>query len=85
MYYDVKQYNILRHGRFRVVFEDGLTGDVELAPSKFRGVFETLQNPECFRNMDIINGAITWPALDVDLAPDAMYAAIKQQGVWRLE
>jgi hypothetical protein len=36
-----------------------------------------------FSQVHIDHGALTWPG-DVDLAPDAMYDAIKTHGEWVL-
>ena len=41
------------------------------------------KDPVYFRQVFVDHGAVAWPG-DVDLAPDAMYAAIKAQGVWLL-
>jgi hypothetical protein len=70
----------------RVVFVDGLTGIVDLSNlihSPQAGVFSALEDPELFARVALEYGAVTWPG-SVDLAPDAMYDAIKEHGEWRL-
>jgi hypothetical protein len=47
------------------------------------GVFKALLDPEIFQQAHVESGAVTWPG-QVDLAPDAMYQAIKSQGEWVL-
>jgi hypothetical protein len=84
MHWDVRNCGILEHGRLNVVFEDGLKGEVELSPSKFRGVFEPLRDPAFFNQAYIDHGAVTWPN-GADLAPDAMYEEIKKHGVWHIK
>jgi hypothetical protein len=42
-----------------------------------------LKDPDVFERVYIDAGALTWPG-DIDLAPDAMYAAIKANGEWVL-
>ena len=66
-----------------VTFSDGTSGKVQFKPSHLTGVFESLKDPEIFRQAFIENGVVTWPG-NIDLAPDAMYLAIKNQGEWIL-
>jgi hypothetical protein len=67
----------------RVTFADGTTGDVIFEPSHLTGVFAVLKDERIFRQVHIECGAVTWPG-DLDLAPDAMYQAIRQNGSWHL-
>lgn len=67
-----------------VKFADGLPGVVRFTDSHFRGVFEVLREPSFFKQAFIKHGAVTWPGGQVDLAPDAMYDAIKANGTWVL-
>ena len=72
--------------RLRVTFIDGLSGTVdmsELVQSPRAGVFAALADPSLFSQVRVEYGAVAWPG-ELDLAPDAMYAAIQKQGVWRL-
>jgi hypothetical protein len=66
-----------------VQFADGTTGTVQFEPSHLTGVFAALKDPQTFRQAHIEAGAVTWPG-ELDLAPDAMYDAIKSHGVWHL-
>lgn len=68
----------------RVVFNDGVTGIVRmkrLIQSASGGIFSTLADPARFAAVRIELGAVCWPG-DVDLAPDAMHAAIASSGEW---
>ena len=69
--------------RLRVTFADGTVGDVVFDPAHLTGVFAVLKDEGVFRNVRIESGAVTWPG-DLDLAPDAMYQAIRQNGCWHL-
>lgn len=72
--------------RLRVAFADGLTGIVDLSRlvhSPQAGVFAALADPSLFAQVRIDYGAVAWPG-EVDLAPDAMHAAIQAHGVWSL-
>ncbi len=67
----------------KVRFADGTQGRVRFEPSHLTGVFERLRDAEVFNQVKIEDGALTWPG-EVDLAPDAMYDAIKSHGEWVL-
>ncbi|QXP90541.1 DUF2442 domain-containing protein [Methylococcus capsulatus] len=46
-------------------------------------MFERLKEPDFFRRICVTEGFLSWPD-EIDLAPDAMYAAIKRDGEWIL-
>lgn len=72
--------------RLQVRFVDGLCGEVDMSAlvhSAMAGVFAPLADPAHFANVFVEHGAVTWPG-EIDLAPDAMHAAIKQAGTWIL-
>jgi len=59
-----------------VRFEDGTTGDVDLAYLReYGGVFEPLRDPAFFRQLraDAEAGTIVWPN-EADIAPETLYA-----------
>ena len=67
--------------RLNVCFSDGTSGIVDmsaLATCGAAGIFASV-----FEAVHVELGAVAWPG-DVDLAPDALYAAIKKQGSCRL-
>jgi hypothetical protein len=84
MHYDVVQVKPLGHLRLAVWFQDGLSGEVELRESHLYGVFEALKDPEIFQPVHCEQGFVEWPGA-IDLAPDAMYDAIRAHGCWILE
>lgn len=72
--------------RLRVTFADGLAGIVDMSAlvnSPNAGVFSALADPSLFAKVALQYGAVTWPG-DLDLAPDAMHAALQKQPVWTL-
>jgi hypothetical protein len=72
--------------RLRVAFADGLTGTVDMSRmvhSPKAGVFAALADPSLFAQVQLDYGAVTWPG-ELDLAPDAMHAAIQERGTWLL-
>lgn len=67
-----------------VRFNDGTEGTVAMADflrSERVGVFAPLRDENLFSRVSIELGAITWPG-ELDLAPDAMYEAIRERGCW---
>lgn len=70
--------------KLSVRFADGVAGEVEFRDSFFFGVFAALRDPAAFAQVRCEHGHVTWPG-DLDLAPDAMYAAIRREGRWVLE
>lgn len=66
-----------------VQFADGTRGRVRMEPSHLTGVFDCLRDPALFEQVFVDRGAVAWPG-DIDLAPDAMYEAIRLHGEWVL-
>ena len=83
----VREVTALPGYRLAVRFADGLAGTVDLAAlvwSPKAGVFASLRDPAQFGQVYVELGAVTWPG-ELDLAPDAMYAAIKAHGEWVIQ
>jgi hypothetical protein len=73
--------------RLHVRFFDGISGKIDMSRlihSPNAGVFAALADPQLFATVGIEFGAVTWPS-GLDLAPDAMYAALKAHGTWQPE
>ena len=83
MRWDIVQVEVIGELTLRVHFADGLTGPVRFMPSHLTGVFAPLKEPAFFAQAFVDHGAVAWPG-DIDLAPDAMYQAIKSRGEWVL-
>lgn len=80
----VSDLEVLAGFRLRVRFNDGTEGMVEMAElinSPVAGVFAALRDENRFRQAKVVLGAVTWPG-DLDIAPDAMHHAIKENGSW---
>lgn len=76
---------VLPNAQLQVRFVDGTSGKVDmrefLSGRKADGtVFEPLRDPEVFAGAQVVMGAIQWPG-GADLAPDAMYDAIRESGI----
>ncbi len=79
----------LPDARLRVTFVDGTTGEVDMrtflsSPKVDSTMFEPLRSPAAFAQAATVLGAVQWPN-GADLAPDAMYDAIRERGVWVLD
>ena len=79
----------LSESRLRVTFVDGTTGEVQmrlfLSNPRIEGtIFEALRDLAAFSQARVVLGAIQWPN-GADIAPDAMYDAIRQYGLWVLD
>ncbi len=83
MPWDVVDLKIIAPLAMLVRFSDGTSGEVRLEASHQNGVFSALKDFNFFNQAYIDSGAVTWPD-NIDLAPDAMYNAIKANGEWVL-
>jgi len=82
----VKSVAALADFRLSVTFVDGLSGTVdmsEMITSPSAGVFADLRDESLFDQVFVEHGAVTWPG-ELDLAPDAMHAAIDAHGEWTI-
>jgi len=75
--------------RLQVTFVDGTRGEVDLGnflngPNTNGTVFESLRDPAVFTQVRVVMGVVQWTN-GADLAPDAMYDAIKAHGRWVVE
>ena len=85
----VTAVGVIADARLRVTFVDETSGDVDLgaflSDVKINGtVFDGLRDPAIFSQAQVVLGAVQWPN-GADLAPDAMYDAIRERGVWVVE
>jgi hypothetical protein len=74
--------SVVRHGVLRLIFADGLTGEVDVLSRMWGPVFEEARTPEGFAKVavDEETGTIVWPG-DADLAPDTLYERVRT-GIW---
>ena len=82
----VQEVTALPDYRLSVRFVDGLAGTIDfsaLIVSPEAGVFARLRDLSLFNQVYVELGAVMWPG-ELDLAPDAMHAAIKEHGEWRV-
>jgi hypothetical protein len=80
---------VLPDAQLEVTFVDGTSGKVDMraflsSPNVDGTVFEPLRDPDVFAEARVVMGAVQWPN-GADLAPDAMYDAIHESGVWILD
>jgi len=82
----VREVAALPDHRLSVRFVDGLTGTVDMSAligSPQAEAFARLRDRALFGRAFVELGTVTWPG-ELDLAPDAMHAAIKEHGEWRI-
>jgi Protein of unknown function (DUF2442) len=72
---DVTGVEVIGEHRLRLVFDDGMAGEVDFTGREWRGVLEPLRDPDYFARVtvDPEAGTITWPN-GVDMAPEPLYA-----------
>lgn len=85
----VTDVRVMGEACLRVTFVDGTTGEVDMGaflrnPKVEGTVFEPLRAAAVFAQVQTILGAVQWPT-GADLAPDAMYDAIREDGAWVLD
>jgi hypothetical protein len=82
----VTSVTVLPNARLQVAFVDGTSGEIHMKsflsnPSVNGTIFEQLRDPIVFAEAQLVMGAVQWPN-GADLAPDAMYDAIREHGQW---
>jgi hypothetical protein len=74
---DIVEVTVLPAHRLRIRFDDGVSGEVNVAEAtSFLGVFASLREETVFRQVSINPelGTVQWPN-GADLDPDVLYAA----------
>ena len=84
--WQIVRVEALAGARLKVAFADGTSGEVRmrdvLASDRTDGtVFEALRDPKAFAEVRVELFAVSWPN-GADLAPDAIYDAIRKRGYW---
>lgn len=77
---------VLPDWKLSVKFNDGLVGllDIsDLIDSDDPGIFSALRDPSYFAQAYLEYGSVAWPN-GADLAPETMYKAIRDTGIWRV-
>jgi hypothetical protein len=79
---DITEVTPVSHGVLRVVFADGLSGEVAVL-GRMRGpVFDRARTSAGFSEarLDVESATVVWPG-GADLAPDVLYERVRS-GVW---
>ena len=80
----VVDVRVLANFALSVRFADGTEGEVDLSRLVLgpnAGVFVALRDGAVFAQVSVEDGVVSWPG-GLDLAPDAMYDAIRAYGRW---
>jgi hypothetical protein len=75
MYWDVQRVTPLSDYRLYVEIADGRRGIFDVKPYLDHGVFRELRNPDYFRQVGVVLGAVTWPH-EQDIAPETLVAEL---------
>jgi hypothetical protein len=69
----VIEVEVIGDHRLRVVFDDGVEGEIDASRWSWDGVFAPLKDPEFFAQVKLDGvGSIAWPN-GVDVAPEALH------------
>ncbi|MDQ6804154.1 MAG: DUF2442 domain-containing protein [Actinomycetota bacterium] len=79
---DITHASAVSHGVLRLMFADGLVGDVDVLDRMRGPVFAEARTPAGFQRVqvDAETGTVVWPG-GADLAPDTLYHRVRT-GVW---
>jgi Protein of unknown function (DUF2442) len=79
---DITDVAVPRHGRLRLTFADGLSGEVDVLERMRGPVFKRARTPVGFAEVrvDPEAGTVCW-SNGVDLAPDTLYERVRT-GLW---
>lgn len=75
MFGDVKLVEAKSDYTIHVEIEDGRKGVFDMKPYLDKGVFRELSDPEYFKQVGIVLGAVTWPNQQ-DIAPETLVAGM---------
>jgi Protein of unknown function (DUF2442) len=80
--YYITDATVVDHGVLRLVFADGLSGEVDVLDRMRGPIFERARTPEGFSEVVVDGeiGTVAWPG-GADLAPDTLYERVRS-GAW---
>lgn len=74
---EVKRIEYRRSYVYNVVFDNGLSAEVDFQPYLTRGpVFEPLKEIEFFKRATVEGGTISWPN-GADVSPESLYEKVQ--------
>lgn len=78
---DVIEIKYISDYTYHVIFDDGLSGDLNLYEYLFKGpIFEPLKDKALFKSARVEGGTISWPN-GADIAPETLYEKIANKAL----
>ncbi|MDX6677100.1 MAG: hypothetical protein QOE31_1152 [Solirubrobacteraceae bacterium] len=79
---DIIEVTPVSHGVLRLLFADGVAGEVDVLARMQGPVFDLARTQAGFSaaQLDVESGTVAWPG-GADLAPDVLYERVRS-GVW---
>jgi hypothetical protein len=76
VHWDATSVEALPRHRLRVTLAGGQQGIFDMTPYLDRGIFRELRDPNYFKQVGIVFGAVTWPH-EQDIAPETLLAELQ--------
>ena len=75
----VTRVEVVGDHRIHLCFEDGSEGEIDFSARAWRGIFEPLQDPSYFGQVELDEelGTIVWPN-GADIAPETLHDRVGQ-------
>jgi hypothetical protein len=77
----ITKAEVIGDHELRLTFADGIIGDIAFDDGEWQGVFEPLRDPRRFEQVSVEYGTIVWSVDGLDMAPEPLYAQVREHQV----